>query len=336
MFNLAKATGADARENFTTEALAAAIRLDPRPMIDALVTHGFKRFDTFEMVSTQVDLGCGVLDIVLTSPVGHPVIWVEVKVHAGEHDGQLARYLDVIAKIKAAPKPRLVLLAPSQLSQDKRVVWLRWQALYDAIPDGAGPWSDFKLYLKEIGMADDSKTPVTATEAASIGPAHGFLGKVVQILIPAAKHANTLWQRSSWPEDPKDVRRMITSRFTRWPSFTVQHQTSYRCGATMGVYHEAETNDAWLGIWVWANPRYAVERDRILAVADKGLSKPWCRDPAQWELLGAYERLTRFDSQDPASRWLIERLDELKAVGMFDAIENLGAGGGSEDGAERE
>jgi hypothetical protein len=69
----------------------------------------------------------------------------------------------------------------------------------------------------------------------------------------------------------------------------------------MGVTGEA--GDATLAVWVWANPRHAVERDRISAAADK-LSTPWRRDPARWELVEAHERLTSMGSQEAAARWL--------------------------------
>lgn len=188
MFNLAKATGADATENLATEALAAAIRLNPRPLLNALATRGFKRLETFDAVRTQVDLGC--------------------------------------------------------------------------------------------------------------------------ILVPAAKHADAVWQDSRSPEEPKDVRRMIASRFGRWRTFAIQHRAGFRCGVTMGLHHEADFN-------------------QISAVADEGPVNPWRRDPARWQLLGACEQLTRFGSHDAASGWFVERQDELAGAGMFTLIDRHRADNGS-------
>jgi len=128
---------------------------------------------------------------------------------------------------------------------------------------------------------------------------------------------------------------MMTTRFRRWPTYTIQHRSNYRCGLTMGAYHEESTSDAWLSIWIWGNPKYLAERDAIFRLADEGgFDEPWERDTKGWDVLAASRRLVDFGGHEAAGRWLIERLDELNGARVFALIEGFTGHTSGEEGDE--
>lgn len=82
---------------FATEALAAAIRHDPAPMLSVLPGAATRVVDASTQVTayTQVFFaGAGRMDLVLEIRTGGQLstVWIEVKVKAGEHGDQLANY----------------------------------------------------------------------------------------------------------------------------------------------------------------------------------------------------------------------------------------------------
>lgn len=326
MFNLAKATGASALENYTTEVLAAALRGDAAPMAHALRVLGREVPSTFDFVETQVfTAGVGILDLVLRA--GSQTLVVEVKVGADENDGQLGRYLEWLKTQAAADQGALVLLGPRDLTSEPDVTWLSWQALSDsvAVTRTTHPyWLDLVCFLEELGMVDNFNTPVTADEAASVGNSYRLLRKLQRVLAGPAALMNSAWPGSNWPEKDSDIRLQLMSRFSTGRQLSLEHRARYKAGVSMGVYDWE--GEAWLGIWVWCNPRKVAERDSIRALAaNVPLSQRWEQDPASWELLGAGKKLVEVPEISAASQWLLDRIGELAAVGMFALIERLGS-----------
>jgi hypothetical protein len=88
-------TSRDALENFTTEALAAAIQVDPRPLLRALPTAvaSASPIEAAEVlhVRTQVQVDGGIVDLVVEVLVDGEIrsLWIEVKAHAGLSGAQL-------------------------------------------------------------------------------------------------------------------------------------------------------------------------------------------------------------------------------------------------------
>jgi hypothetical protein len=334
LFTFANTTEHAALENFTTEALAAAIRADGGPFALALTSIGIDKPLGFHSVLTQVAIERGVLDMVLEAGARNFV--VEVKVGAGESGDAIDRYLEWSKKQPI--QTDVVLLGPTPLRAD--VPWLSWQALRDAVRESgtlAPYWRDLVEFLKEIGMADDRFEPVRAGVVPSLADAHTLLLKTARILTMPARRANALWPGSKWAENESQIKQQITNRFRLWPSFTIQQQTTYRAGVSMGATAHAD-----LGIWVWANPKRFSERAQIRKAAESaGLTNAtgWVHDLAAWELVAAYKPLTDFETQDAASGWLVDRLEDLKRAGEFELIERLGAPapddrvGGEADGA---
>jgi hypothetical protein len=326
LFNFAKATGAAALENFTTEALATALRSDAGPMVHALEACGVGAFQTFDFVETQVSIaGVGILDLVLRA--GARTVIVEIKVGAGENGGQLARYLDWLKSQHMAEQHALVLLGPRSLASDSGVTWLSWQGLSKSITATGAThpyWLDLAHFLEDIGMIDNLDGPVTSDEARSIGSSYRLMRKLVRVLAPPAALMNQVWPGSNWPEKDSDVRVQLMSRFSTGKHLSLEHRTGYKAGISMGAYDWE--GDAWLGIWVWCNPRRFAERDSIQALANvSGLGPLWDREPGSWELLNAEKKLLEIPDIYSASQWLMGRITELQTVGMFSLIEQFGA-----------
>ena len=106
LYSYAKSTGAGARENFTTEALAGLIHDDPAPILRVLRDGGHLPLGKPSDIAldTQVVLpGAGVLDLVLVIVIDgrRYELWIEVKVNAGESGTQLDAYRDHLARIPA-------------------------------------------------------------------------------------------------------------------------------------------------------------------------------------------------------------------------------------------
>lgn len=320
MFAYAKAVGAEATENFTTEALAAAVRIDPSPLVRALASKQIPLSAPLVDVATQVAIEGGRLDLLLVPKNGRPVA-IEIKVGAGESGNQIDCYLNWVRSVDVLWRPFLVVLSQHQIADEAHVPWLPWQQLWQEIKASGSSlgWSDFALWLEEKNMADDSYEPVSEAEVRTLAGAHGLLRKVTRILVEPAKRMNAAWPGSNWPNTEADVKKQLVNRFGRWPSYTVQHRAGFKCGCTFGVYHEETTHDAWLGIWIWAAPRRVVERARVADVS-KTLPTPWERDDSSWELLGAYRRLRDFSNQEDSSKWLLDRINELEATGMFKVL----------------
>src|SRR3990172_8056806 len=96
LFDFAKAPNSSAIENFTTEALAGAIRADPRPFLLALRRHDLVRaapLTDLDVLTQVVMPGTGILDLVVVSASPElPELWIEVKVDAAESGRQLDAY----------------------------------------------------------------------------------------------------------------------------------------------------------------------------------------------------------------------------------------------------
>jgi len=325
LFRYAKS--ASAVENFTTEVLAAAIRIDPTPWLRALGSIGIEIPVVGVKVDTQVTMGDGILDLLVT-PMGARCVVVEVKINAGESGDQLRRYLEWAQSpsFRADEQPHIVVLGPRQITTIEGVRWLSWQTLWKEIrgPRSGGVaahWTDLATWLEECNMADDSYEPVSLTESGTLDGAHRLLKKAARILTPASQHMNDVWPGSNWPNDIKSVTRQITRRFRHWPSYSIQHQTAYRAGLSIGIFHE--DGQGWLGVWVWAPFKRPTERAHIQKLA-KLLPVGWENAPGSAELIGAYKDISEFAGAEEASAWIKGRTNELSAIGMFQLIEGFG------------
>jgi hypothetical protein len=329
LFHLAKATKAEARENFTTEALAAAIRSEPLPFVRALAELGIIVDEAAGPVTVQTQVpmvGAGILDLVVEhGPVaGRRSIWVEVKIYASESGNQLDRYVASIADQPLEQRPVLLVLGRRRLRAD--VPLLSWQAVRRAVLSSGTRnswWLDLQEYLKELGMADDYDDPITQTDVAAILPAHQLLGKTARILRAYVENAKVIWPNVAWPADEAEIRRQLVTTFLRLGTFAVSIDRGPHTGVSAGVYRRGGDGAAGFGLRIWARPKSVMLRAEVLRLAAKaGLGESWRRDPAEWEILGAYCAVAEFSDPDAAAAWLIARLLELKGAGLLALVEN--------------
>src|SRR5258708_5676929 len=95
LFTYARSRDVDQLENFTTEAFAASIRVDPKPFADVLVRHGVgvgaHPNPAFLVATQEVVPGVGIIDLIVRAIHGSDIeaeVWVEVKVWASESGDQ--------------------------------------------------------------------------------------------------------------------------------------------------------------------------------------------------------------------------------------------------------
>lgn len=214
----AKASEASARENFTTEALAGAIRVDPEPIVAVLRSKGLLPAEDISAVEvdTQIAVQGGYLDLVLSLLAGDDrlQLWGELKVDAGESGNQLDVYRQLIEQIPNPIRPRLFTLGPKALRDDPAIPLVTWHELRrQVLTSGSTPaWLDFAEYLSEIKMSDDFDQPVSAHEAGSMADFALLLGKTGRILEATTALARLRWPRIGWAPDRTTILRELTRR----------------------------------------------------------------------------------------------------------------------------
>lgn len=309
----------DARENFTTEALAGAIRHDPEPMLRALRgAEAVGEGATVTAVHTQVSVaGTGIIDLVLEiSTAGRPsTVWIEVKVDAGESGNQLGRYVAYIAAHRDH-EMRLLVLARAAVG-GSGVRLMTWQSVRDAARGSKSPfWKDFTRFLEEIHMADDYDAPVTATEAAALSPSVGLARKVERIVRIAAEHANKAAPGWSWPTDSKDVRSQLADQLVNHGRYVIANRNRGPAWCFFGVIHTADV--AELCVVMEARPKPGDVRRRVHAAA-RDLGERWERPSAGWPVLVTKTPLLAHSTHDAAAKWLCAAIDDLKQCDLFAA-----------------
>lgn len=330
LYRYAKAVGAEAKENYTTEALRACITTDARPFVLALRRAGIFDVAADANLSVQTQLavkGAGQIDLVVTIAAEPRPFWFELKVDAGESGDQVSNYEAFIASLAEPNRPRLVVLGPEPLRDG--LPWLSWQHLREAIVESrtASPyWHDFKTYLEEIGMADSHDERVSDSEVRALRSARRLLGKASRILTPFAQAASKAWPGSLWPLTEAKVVDAVASSFVSHGTLSIGNATNLRANVSAGMYHEPLTEDAWLGLWIWCRPNRVRERRAILDIVEcRSWADDWFRDGAEWELFGAYRQLVSFESHAAATAWLTSCLVQLRDAGMLDLLPKLKA-----------
>jgi len=321
LFKYAKAFRAEARENFTTEALAAAICSDPQPFQRAMSVRAVDdRHAPPTSVRTQVHVpGAGVVDMILTWPSG-PTVWIEVKVGAGESGSQLANYEQYIERLAPTDPPVLVVLGPEQIGGTK---WISWQEVRDAIrimKSSSPYWGDFALYLEEIGMANDDEGAFTAGELAGIAHTRGLVGKLTRTLTGFVSGARSVEPGAAWQSDVGAAGwAMLVSK----GAFSIADEIQK---GKIGVSAGLDMSDGQLGLWVWMKPGLVAEWQRILELAERGgliSAERWSRDETKWNCLGVYRPLGTVVDASFATHWLLEALRDLKGHGVYDYLNTL-------------
>jgi hypothetical protein len=332
LFTYARESKADALENFTTEALAAAIRDDPGPIVHLLrrmLLLPSEADPVAVLPSTQVGVPrMGILDLVIDFryPAGAVELWIELKVMAGESGRQLDKYRDHLASLPADGRPILVTLTRHPIRDLADVPWIPWQSIWRAAgnaPQSSTHWHDLRLFLEEIRMADEFDNPISAREAASLRDAAGLFGKTRRLLAAVAGEANSRWPTFHWPTDERRIQRVMSTQFARHGRLFMVAGEAYRAYLIVGVTDV--DGEAHVAFWVETRDKAIEPRRRIIAVADDaGLTANWERDMTSWGGLHRYERLVGFATQADAVEWFIARFEELDSAGILDLIPTLG------------
>ena len=317
-------------ENFCTEALAAAAREEPWPLIGVLRDHQlitYAEVPTEVSIHTQVGVAdAGIIDLIveLGGSGWTAEVWVEVKVGAGESGAQLTNYQHWVS---ARPSPpRLAILGPRPLPGHRDMRWIPWQAIWNAIGENVSGlyWSDLKSFLEEIHMADAFNAPIVAREAGALLDGQALLRKVSRLISQTVDDARPRWPQLGWPKSANDVDEQLLWQFYRHGRLACPVRTAARnvwvCIGTAQAEESADFRQAepHLTVWIDQPPRQTDLRRRLLAEADRGhLPKMWTRRLQGWWPLFAHERLTAFADLSEARTWLLERAGELEASGIL-------------------
>jgi len=223
LFTFASATKNSALENFTTEALANALELDPSPFLHALPGELAAIIPPdraqVKRVETQVRIERGTLDLVVDLLVDDlPLsLWIEVKAHAGLSGEQLEAYAS-----EAQRRPHtthVLMLCKYPLTGE--VPTLRWNVLRAKISRASHEyWLDLRDFLEDHQMADDFDTPVTAAELKVAHDARALLRKVVRLSreflrLEGGPGLPEKWYASKFPEGEKKLTAAISRQFAR-------------------------------------------------------------------------------------------------------------------------
>ena len=338
LFRYARGTRAEALENFTAEAIAAAAREDPAPLLQLLADHALipAAFEPIDIaVHTQAHVrGAGIVDLVvdLLGSSGTAEVWLEVKVGAPESGVQMTNYKTWISG--AGPSaPKLATLSPQRLPGHPDVTWISWMSVRRAAQSAAtvnGYWADVRRYLEEIRMADASDEPIIAREAASLADAHSLYRKATRIVQAVTAIGKDRWPQFGWPKSPNDSDEQLLWQFKAHGRVTLPVRTPTPAKLLFGIvqtdvsaeFYKAEPH---LAVWVEHAAKQGDFRRALIEQADRsGLDVPWKRRLPGWWALTASERLVAFDSHEAARDWVLARLEELDAAGVLALIGQAG------------
>ncbi len=317
LFNYAKATHARALENFTTEALAAAIRSDPSVLVEGLVEIGAAvEPETIELVrvETQVHVPGGIVDLVVELALdGRPrSFWIEVKAHAGLHGPQIQAYLDAAKTYPGAAEPVVLMLSKRPITA--AVPTLRWNLLRARIDDRRHLyWQELRRFMEDNRMADDFDAPISPAELDAADMAHALLRKTARL---AHEFLSSLPDQDPWKAEFSTSERKITAtiaqQFRRHRRLVARSRRYPR--ASFGLLFEPTPQ---LRLWIEFRPTDFENRDAVFAAAKAGNLPPtWFMRAHGWAALATSMPVEGALDQQVAIAWLAERFAELGRAGL--------------------
>lgn len=333
LFAYARTPASDPRENFTTEALAGAIRSDPRPMLKALGRHGIVDPDTVDSCTpyTQVfQPGAGTIDLMLQLSVGSEAreVWVEVKVDAPESGAQLDNYL---AFINAGQLRRdLIVLARESLAGRESLTTLRWREvarLASMVAPYSSQWSDLVTYLEEIGMTENATYPISLREAASLEDAWGLFQKAASAILAVNRRLPELgypdWTYSAQAGRTGWVTSKLHEQFVTHGRVMIYGKGNLRGKIFYGFV--PEDGEAYAMTWIEVDPRRTEERQLVRDLARRTLDDSW-EQPLdhRWQLAIKKERAIALTTEEAVVAWFLDRHAELRDAGLIELLPKLG------------
>jgi|GEM_PF-1240740 hypothetical protein len=333
LFNYAKTAKTEAVENFTTEALRAAILDEPRPFLAVLEAVGLISVadgTTVVGVESQVWVsGTGFIDLVLrlSDRAGHTTeIWIEVKVASPESGQQIENYLRYIAAQPAETRARLAVLGPKPLRDENEVPWIPWQLVWRTLEGERehGRWNEFRHWLEARWMADQFDEPISALEVDSLAASFRLRGKANRILEGLARQFLRDYPTLGWPTSPGVVRDRVTYQFNKHQRLMIDSNTAFMAKVLVG-FGEADNTGNRLCVWVENEPKSFSVRSRLLQAANDGaLPAEWERRQTTWQALVFERRLSAGETHEQITEWFRSRVGELQTAGIVDLIPALG------------
>lgn len=360
LFRYSKGALVLAQENFTTEALAAAVSRDADPMVRALCDLA-RRNATFDRacpearslasgairsVETQVflpdvgsdpdDPGYGFLDLVIGLAGGRD-LWIEAKVGSQLGAGQLRAYRDA-ARRRPEPSPAVVSLSKSPLFEAMvdGVAALDWNDLYASVRKGGPPsdrWSDLLVFLEEEDVASDKTMDITDREAGSVMDAFHLFEKVSVVLVRVHHHLFKQWPdyRSKLTWTGGQYKAEQTGAMLNYLGATFR--TSGAMLSTAGHIRYGLVEEDGSALWTvailregWKQER-AAELIRVAASLVSPADAPddrWDDDASGAIILRKAIRVSRVEGSssgpEAAVAWFARAFAELADAGVFDVL----------------
>lgn len=334
LFAYARTPDSDPRENFTTEALAAAVLAEPGPLLTALARGGV--LDPDDVITcapfTQVfHEGAGTIDLVLQLQMsgGPREVWIEVKVDAPESGQQLRSYRAFIDG-DASLRRDLIVLAKDVLPTSVPHLALRWRDLARAARDVAPDhilWTELRAYLEEIHMTDRSTFPITLREASSLDDTFGLFRKAIAVVRGVNARLGELgypdWLRISQTGQTGWLTSKLHDQFIRFGRVMVDGKRGYRANVFYGFV--PRDGEAYATVWIESDPRRTAERQVLRERAKASLDDSW-EQPLdhRWQLMIRATRAILLTTEADAVDWFVGRFEELKSAGLIDLIPTLG------------
>lgn len=342
-----------ATENFTTEALAGAIRIDHQPILRLLSERGIalqvpdeiKPDVRTQLRYPQADGGVFVADLVLAWPLAEPPVTViiEIKTGAGlSGDDQLDRLreiagTDIGVLLSETDHTTRGVPGTEGTSVDKEVSWVSWQRLYEIVRTDGGTgeqWRDLALFLKEIGMATDNQFPLRAREVASLPDAYSLLLKMLEVLKEVNRRLRARAPESApllWSDG--QIGTTVRRQFEQHSRLMLYGGSDYRAPFFYGLAPDRD-GEIQAQVWVECEPTRTEIRSRVMswhgAHAAELAQFQVNQDPDYnhgWTVLYASTTPTAFATREMAIEWFLDRIAELFAAGYATEVLSMPATG---------
>ena len=320
VFRFAVKDGRALNEDYLTEHLALALRLDPRPFIRAFSPK--VNFPTGEFdVHTQVSLpDRSRLDLVLEH-AGKPFAWVEIKAGAEEHGDQLQRYEAAAAQLN--PPPSLLLLGPATFWPNSQLPRIVWSDLVEAIAatEGASDiWHFVVGAIEHFGLGGGKRMPLTDIEIASPQAVNVAIERLKTFVFEVKQELGAPTRANKWWGN-YDVDWLL------WDQLQKHQRLIYQFDPI-----EWDTNAGdppmylWLGIEndafvIGVEARYNLaERDLARALGTSVLKAltlaGWSQGPNNNELRIAHENTVGVGESDLLT-WALDHISEVETSGAY-------------------
>lgn len=361
----------DALEDFTTEALAGAIRRDVRPVLSALARTGCldplrvegRPLTVFTQRSHTPPGDSIRLDLVLLWPSVPLEVWVEIKTgsplsgsleriveSAVVRRSQLGRYLDAQAWMSGEDgieRPPVVLLSEDDLRfsgnpaesmgpDGRGPNHLAWQDIVDVVRDTADPdslWLELVAFLKEKGMTQDMAFPITAREATSLGDAHRLYTKSVDLVTEVNRRAIIQVPEMEWWGS--GIAEFVRKQFRDKGRLMLGVWNGSKIGLFFGL-DVGRADEAMYTIWMETDPKNGGIRPQAHALADGARLRDagWELTFEGWPFIEARAHTVNYPTRDAAVAWFLERLADLQRAGLIALLKQHAPAGAAAQPAE--